>query len=449
MDIQCHADACSCIACYGLPWTKKDRERRRHDIGKPDQRKPFEKDRDRILYSSAFHRLAGVTQIVRADEADVLHTRQQHTYKVAQIGRRLAEAVIRRQRKIATAEGVDPEVVEAACLAHDLGHPPFGHIGEYTLDDLVRDKGEADGFEGNAQTFRILTKLAVRFSNTDGMNLTRATLAASLKYPWMRASKGQQSKKWSAYNSEKDDFEFAREFSKGTNKTAEAELMDWADDVAYSVHDLEDFHRCNVIPWQRIFEDPNLLISHALESWKNAPVDALPRLISAHQRLHKHIWGAFSETLIERYDGSREHRNHLRSMTSQMIGKYIRSVSLTGASEDERRVTFIPEDVDEIRILKQITRDHVIATPSLAAQQHGQKRILEYLFDQIFEGSKGDKEYPDFLPARLRYLRGLAKTSTPRFVADCVASLTEKEAIGLYGRLSGTAAGSVFDPIVR
>ena len=118
-------------------WTHADREKRRHKASGRDQRSEFERDRDRLFYSSAFHRLAGITQIVRAGEADVFHTRQQHTIKVAQVGRRLAQKLLKEQPTEAGIRGLDPEVVEAACLAHDLGHPPFGHIGEHTLDKLV------------------------------------------------------------------------------------------------------------------------------------------------------------------------------------------------------------------------------------------------------------------------------------------------------------------------
>jgi dGTPase len=228
-----------------------------------DQRTPFQRDRDRILYSSAFHRLAGITQIVRAGEFDIFHTRQQHTYKVAQVGRRLAEHRIREQPDEAALHGLDPEVVEASCLAHDLGHPPFGHAAEAELDRIVRDPSVVgcsaddaahDGYEGNAQTFRILTKLAVRYSkDSPGLDLTRATLAATLKYPWLRDLENKQKKsKWSAYTSEQQVFDWAREHCIGDFKTAEAELMDWADDIAYSVHDLEDFHRVGIIPWSEI-----------------------------------------------------------------------------------------------------------------------------------------------------------------------------------------------------
>jgi len=159
---------------------------RHHSASPEDQRTPYQRDRDRILYSSAFRRLAGITQVARAGESDVFHTRLAHTLKVAQVGRRLAEVVMRNQTAEAVTLGVDPEVVEAACLAHDLGHPPFGHLGEKVLNELVTIQGDQDGFEGNAQSFRVLTKLAIRFNRCDGLDLTRATLAACIKYPWRR-----------------------------------------------------------------------------------------------------------------------------------------------------------------------------------------------------------------------------------------------------------------------
>lgn len=331
-----------------MGWSEADRRLRRHRKGVADQRSEFERDRDRILYSSAFQRLAGITQIVRAGEADVFHTRQQHTIKVAQIGRRLAQALIARQEEQANEFGLDPDVVEAACLAHDLGHPPFGHIGESALNQLVRDGGDKDGFEGNAQSFRILTKLAVRFDDCDGMDLTRATLAASLKYPWMRSASGKKSKKWSAYKTEAKDFEFAREFHKDEYKTLEAEVMDWADDVAYSVHDLEDFHRCNVITWRSIFvENPDKVIASAIriKSITNGGEEEAykKRLEDAMNRITSHIWGSYKYLLTERYEGTREQREQLRRMTSQLIGNYITSIS-------------IPTDVSGKRIL--INSDH-------------------------------------------------------------------------------------------
>lgn len=427
-------------------WSDIHRSARQHRKGTGDQRSDFERDRDRILYSSAFHRLAGITQIVRAGEANVFHTRQQHTIKVAQVGRRLAQKLVKEQERAAALRGLDPEVVEAACLAHDLGHPPFGHIGEHTLDELVI-RHDDDGFEGNAQSFRILTKLAIRFPDADGMDLTRATLAASLKYPWYRQKTGKQARKWSAYQSEAKDFEFARAFHQHAEKTLEAELMDWADDVAYSVHDLEDFHRCNALPWQKVFAEKDKIIDHAMGGNK----DPLRRaaLAEAYRRLKEFLDGTYSILLSEPYEGAREQREQLRRLTSTLIGKYIGAISINEDMSEARAVRFDEDLVNEVQLLKQITRDYIIGSPTLAAQQHGQKKIITDLYEALTSHPHNPDGYPPFLPVRLRYLRPIAATSPARFVADCIASLSESEAIALHSRLTGAVTGSVLDPIVR
>ena len=171
-----------------------------------DQRTDGQRDRDRILHSSALRRLAGVTQVALANERYVFHNRLTHTLKVAQVARRLAEYAIVDQGDAASSlGGIDPDVVEAAALAHDLGHPPFGHIAERVLDELVRKTGNSNGFEGNPQSFRTVTRLALRHEGFPGLNLTRATLNAILKYPWLRETGGGlRERKWGAYSSERE-----------------------------------------------------------------------------------------------------------------------------------------------------------------------------------------------------------------------------------------------------
>lgn len=428
-----------------MSWGDTDREKRRYKATGKDQRSEFERDRDRLLYSSAFHRLAGITQIVRAGEADIFHTRQQHAIKVAQVGRRLAQKLLKEQPNEAKHRGLDPEVVEAACLAHDLGHPPFGHIGESALDELVREHDD-EGFEGNAQSFRIVTKLSVRFPDWPGMDLTRATLAACLKYPWKRGKTGKKSKKWSCYSSEMEDFSFAREFHLHDEKTLEAELMDWADDVAYSVHDLEDFHRCNALPWQRVFGESDRIIDHALGPRTKTEK---AKLTAAYERLREFLEGTYSALLSDPYEGTRLQREQLRRMTSQLIGRYINAITINDDTSSNKAVKFNDEWATEVRILKQITRDYIIGSPTLAAQQYGQKRIIADLFQTLWKGHDAELGHPPFLPIRLRYLSDVEGTSRARIVAHCVASLSESEAVGLHARLSGTTTGSVLDPIVR
>ena len=187
-----------------------------------------QRDRDRILHSSAFRRLAGVTQVVSSNEdSHLLHNRLTHSMKVAQVARRLAERMLLVQPEEAAAVGgIDPDVVEAAALAHDLGHPPFGHVGEKALDAAAKST-LTDAFEGNAQSFRIVTKISIRNTADHGLNLSRATLNAMLKYPWLRGSGGtKEEKKWSVYYTEAPEFEFARDGQPpgDKRKCAEAEL---------------------------------------------------------------------------------------------------------------------------------------------------------------------------------------------------------------------------------
>jgi len=347
--------------------------------------------------------------------------------------------------------GVDAEVVEAACLAHDLGHPPFGHVGEHLLDILVRKENDPNGFEGNAQSFRILTKLAVRFVECKGLDLTRAVLSACLKYPWLRdPNDASRSNKWGAYDSEKEDFEFARGLFSHSAKTAEADLMDWADDIAYSVHDLEDFHRCGVLPWHRILEgdQSDQILRRALENWYSRPLDAEGRLREAFRNLNSFLRGSFPQLINEPYDGSVHQRQQLRTMTSRLIGRYIRAARLKEPDAAGKCVSVGEDEADEVLILKQITRDYIINNPALAAQQRGQEQVLKSLFECLSQDSQN--EPPKYLPNRLRYLWDIEGVPKPaRFVSDCVASLTEGEAVALHGRLHGIASGSVLDPIVR
>lgn len=274
-----------------------------------DPRTPFARDRDRILYSSAFRSLAGKSQVVASTELGPFHTRLTHSLKVAQLGRRLAEEIQEQNAIDDSGEesdslwkvrAPDPDLVEFACLAHDLGHPPFGHAGESALrqvvDDLVAEAVESSpksvrkhlaksdikelkrsigGFEGNPQSFRILTRLSHKSTSKDpastkddnylGLDLTAASIDAVSKYPWGRES--LKYKKWGAYGSSDDDdsdlgtlrqtrqiLDYDDPIGTRAEKSFECELMEWCDDVTYAVHDVEDFHMIGMIPLERIFK---------------------------------------------------------------------------------------------------------------------------------------------------------------------------------------------------
>lgn len=375
----------------------------------------------------------------------MFHTRQQHTYKVAQIGRRLAEICLDKYKVESRYHGLDVEAVEAACLAHDLGHPPFGHAGEYELNRLVENAGDTDGFEGNAQTFRIVTALGVRFTEVQGLNLTRATLAAVLKYPWHRDREHpNKSKKWSAYRVDADAFDFARKYHPGDEQTLEAALMDWADDIAYSVHDLEDFHRCNAIPWRLILDEKGEAVKKsAKQRWHNPPHDIDTLLDDAYSRIAD-IIDLFPPDLLAPYEGSRGQRVSLRTFTSELIGRFIKETTLDFKSSGLKISLGVQA---EVRLLKEITKHYIISNPALLAQQRGQKKIIADVFGALC--SESEKGPPGYLPTRLKYIWDVNAGRLPRYAADCISGLTERELISLHERMFGANAGSVLDPIVR
>jgi len=252
---------------------------------------PFRADRDRIVASPFFARLGGVTQVVSASGSGLLHNRLTHSLKVAQVARAIGERLAG-DPVVAELGGCDLDVVEAAALAHDLGHPPFGHLGEQELDRLARHRfGLPDGFEGNAQSFRIVTTTDTGGPASAGLDLTAAVRAAMLKYPWTRRAHphphprempdpprgasepadepGTGSTKFSVYVTELDDMAQAREPFTGLlepwQQTVEASVMDTADDIAYAIHDLEDFHRIGVLQHAPVAAELGRWLTGALE----------------------------------------------------------------------------------------------------------------------------------------------------------------------------------------
>jgi dGTPase len=444
----------------------ESRTDRRYGHGLGDQRNEFARDRDRILYSTALRRLAGVTQVVAAAEGHVFHNRLTHTLEVAQLARRLAESL--RGNVVGLAEaigGVEPEVAEAAALAHDLGHPPFGHIAEEVLGDRITNRLKIDdGFEGNAQTFRVVTKLSVRYLEHPGQDLTPATLNAILKYPWQRGAEGYHRKKYGAYKTEQADFDWARGVqlpAAAEEKSAEAEIMDWADDIAYAVHDMEDFYRAGFIPLDRLLDDVpdgseaadevEHFIQGTFDRWDR---DFRPVREHTNEQLRQAFLNLFeqlreAQQVTEPYSGTLAQRANLRGLTSTLITRYFGAITLREPDVADRRlVRILPEAEREITMLKQLTWFYVIQRPSLAGQQHGLRRVVGDLFDIFHEAATGEL---DMLPLAALEQLALetdkgdfpAETLRARMAADIVCSLSEQQAISLHQRLTGVDPGSI------
>lgn len=432
-------------------------EDRRHTDVKGDNRTAYQRDRDRVIYSGLYRRLAGVTQVVSALEGHVFHNRLTHTFKVAQVARRLAE---RLQRNHGLGSDVlDADVAEAAAHAHDLGHPPFGHIGEVRLQKLMFEHCGKDHFEGNAQSFRAVTKLARNGRGHPGLDLTRRTLDAILKYPWQVQDSAL--KKWGAYHTEDEDFAFARAGKRDSEtQSLEAQVMDWADDIAYAVHDTEDLVRAGLVLPDRLRLDENYRDDFAEwvhARWTKHNKQHEGRIVSKNE-----IETALSEVTAllgfsHPYSGSADDDARLRMYSSSLISRYlVESSTLQEQSDQSWSLRIKPQARLEVDVLKELTWRHLIEGPSLAAQQHGQMQVIETVFCVLFDAaSSSDPTSVNILPVRaseaLQNARDLgdeSEATRARVVADAICAMTEDEILRFHARLTGASLGSVLDAIV-
>lgn len=438
-------------------------------------RTPAQRDRDRVLYSSAFQRLAYITQVTAPESGHTFHNRLSHTLKVAQVGRRNAERLqqlVRQEQIKGTAarlvRTLDPDAVEASCLAHDLGHPPSGHIAEEVLQRKASEH-IADGFEGNAQSFRIVTRLAIRTDGGPGLDLTRQTLDGLLKYPWRHwpsdPARGQKrERKWGYYRDDAEAFEFARAGWPAETATALpersliAEIMDWADDLTYAVHDVDDFFRAGLVPLDRLAEREGaerkrlrqLLDEAQIADPVGFPSENVDALVEAVGRI------AAMHGLDAPYEHTVQARARMRSFGSKLITRYLEAFSLSDDPDSSRvRLSIKPKAAVEVTALKMLVVVYVVRRPGLAVVQHGQKRVIEDLFDFYFSASSprgvdgGDHRL--FPPGARQRLANSASTLTERarVVVDLISSLTESSAIQLHNRLSGGWSAPTLDATAR
>jgi len=386
-------------------------------------RTDFERDRARVLHSAALRRLSAKTQVVTAGSADFPRTRLTHSLECAQIGRELGAEI-----------GCDPDLVDAACLAHDIGHSPFGHNGEAALDELAAPYG---GFEGNAQSLRLLTRLEPKVAGA-GLNLTRATLDATLKYPWFRRAPGT---KFGVYAEDTEVYHWIRRDAPDGSRCLEAQVMDWADDVAYSVHDMEDGFQAGLITF-KILGSPaeRAAIVQTTADWYCDDDVSLAELTEVFgDLLALDVWP-------DSYDGSPETVAALKNLTSELIGRFCvaaqestlrrfgaRGVPLTRYAAD----LIVPRRQRlECALLKGITARYVMTRAGVAAAQAHERELLTELAHAIERGA------PATLDPLLRPAWSAAQTEAGyrRVVIDQVASLTDTSAIAWHHRLCAPAA---------
>ncbi|MDP3232050.1 MAG: dNTP triphosphohydrolase [Myxococcales bacterium] len=438
--------------------TDSSRSERQFPDRAGDHRSEFQRDRDRVLYSAAFRRLAGVTQVFNAAEGTAFHNRLIHSLKVAQIARRLAELIRKETAPAVLTEvgGLDADVVETAALAHDLGHPPFGHAGESALNETMLSLGAHEGFEGNAQTFRILSRLSIR-GFPGGLNLSRASLAATIKYPWLHGKGGKESeKKWGAYQADETAFRFARDqphLRRTKRQAVEARVMEWADDVAYSVHDLDDAYRSGLIPLDVIIQDPN--------EWKRFYERCVADFWSGEVRVgweiaagfHSEILFLFSDSINRPFVGSPAQRAALDDLSAMLIRRFVGVREEVPLRIDRGRVVVDPTIKGELRLLKELMRFYVFQSPGLRSQQVGQQRLVTTLLKCFDDATKHGSKSRDIVASpfreRLEELAVRDKQARLRLACDVVASMTEQEALQMHARLTGSNPGSAMDFILR
>ena len=395
-----------------------DRARFLDEPAKRGGRTEFARDRARIIHSFALRRLAAKTQVAVPWATDFPRTRLSHSLECAQVGRELGAAL-----------GADPDLMEGACLAHDIGHPPFGHNGEEALNLIAQSCG---GFEGNAQSLRLLIRLEAKTVLPDGksigLNLTRASLDAATKYPWTRAV---NAKKFGVYEDDLEIFNWYRQGVDSGKSSMEAQIMDWSDDIAYSVHDLEDSLVSGQIKLDQLSDDLPKLFTVAKQMYlADITESEMQSALNSLQKLS--CWPRY-------YDGTHRSLARLKDLASQLIGRFAQAAEVATQEKygdgDLTRYNanlVVPRAQRvEVALLKSMAGHYVINATDSQIRYAEQQKILTQLVEVILASA------PDTLESFFLqdWQRAQTDQARLRVVIDQVASLTDPGALTLHNRL--------------
>ena len=399
-----------------------DQDRFLYEPAKRGGRTEFMRDRARVIHSAALRRLAAKTQVAVPWENDFQRTRLSHSLECAQIGRELGESL-----------GADPDLLETACLSHDLGHPPFGHNGEEALAEVAADCG---GFEGNAQSFRLLTRIEAKSVDANGksvgLNLTRASLDAATKYPW---SNQVNPRKFGVYADDVEIFNWMREGAPEGRKCIEAQIMDWSDDCAYSVHDLEDAIFAGQLTVNDFDRDFDLLHEVMVKDYKSDASKA--EAAAALERLQNLSCWPIG------FDRTHASLARLKDTTSQLIGRFVL------AAEKETRAKYgagtlsrysanleIPrEALIEVDFLKAVAGHYLINAAASQDRYEKQQIVIRELVEMLY--AKAPLELDPIFEDDWK--RADSDAARLRVVIDQIASLTDPGAYALHAHLRGNS----------